>query len=470
MSYTTPTYTDLYQLAMAQVYWQEGRAEEEAVFDYFYRKIPFQGGYTLAVGMAELLEILANWRFQEEELHYLQEQGFPADFIHYLSALRFTGTLRSVREGEVVFPLEPVLQLQAPLIQAQLVETVLLNTLNFQSLIATKASRMRQVAGAARLADFGLRRAHALGGYHASRAALCGGFDATSNVRAGMDFHLPVAGTMAHSLVQAYEDELEAFRAFARRRPQDCVLLIDTYDTLRSGLPHAIKVAREMEARGQRLKGIRLDSGDLAYLARKCRQRLDEEGLDYVKIAASNQLDEYVIRSLQEQEAPIDLYGVGTSLVIGAPDAALDGVYKLAQVRDTPRIKLSESSSKTTLPGSKQVYRLVDAQGAWVGADIVACQEEDPRDFTEMIDPQDPQRRMSLQGLQAIPLLQVLMEEGKALHSDGGYKVVRDHAGERLQLLDREYRRFDNPHIYKVGLSLQLHELREKLVRSKQVK
>ena len=465
MTYTTPTYTDLYQLAMAQVYWQEGRAEEPAIFDYFYRKVPFSGGYTLAVGLEELQAILEDWCFEERELRYLEQQGFPADFLRYLEKQRFRGTLRSVREGEVVFPLEPVLQVEASLLQAQLVETVLLNTLNFQSLLATKASRMRQVAGSALLADFGLRRAQGLGGYQASRAALAGGFDSTSNVRAGMDFELPIAGTMAHSLVQAYDNELEAFRAFARRRPEDCVLLVDTYDTLRSGLPHAITVAWEMAERGEQLRGIRLDSGDLAYLARKCRRRLDAEGLDYVKIAASNQLDEYVIRSLREQSAPIDLYGVGTSLVTGAPDGALDGVYKLAQVRDTPRIKLSESSSKTTFPGPKQVYRLKDAQGHWIGADVVACREEDPDSIQEMIDPQDPQRRMSLRGLQLVPLLEPLREEGRSTQARGGFQAVRDYSRRQLQRLDPEYRRFDNPHIYKVGLSPQLQELREKLVR-----
>jgi nicotinate phosphoribosyltransferase len=373
----TGTYTDQYQLSMGQVYFLTGRKEQQAVFDYFFRKNPFNGGYTVFAGLQDLLTILERLRFEGEDLEFLQTQGLHPDFLAYLKGFRFSGTIYSSNEGDPVFPTRPVLRIEAPLIEAQIIETLLLNILNFQSLIATKASRIRRVAGERVLIDFGLRRAQSLGGYHASRAAVIGGFDSTSNVRAARDFGLAASGTMAHSFIQSWPDERTAFRRFAEGRPDNCVLLVDTYDTLNSGVPNAIGVAKEMEKRGHRLKGIRLDSGDLAYLARKSRSMLDEAGLQYVKISASNQLDEYVIKSLLEQQAPIDVFGVGTSLVTGQPDAALDGVYKLAMVDDQPLIKLSENVSKITLPHKKQVWRVLDDHGHFLGADAVGLVPEE---------------------------------------------------------------------------------------------
>jgi nicotinate phosphoribosyltransferase len=312
------------------------------------------------------------------------------------------------------------------------------------------------------LIDFGLRRAQGLGGYHASRAAVIGGFDATSNARAARDFKLRPSGTMAHSYVQSHESELAAFRSFAAARPNDCVLLVDTYDTLQSGVPNAITVAREMAKNGHRLKAIRLDSGDLAYLAKQSRAMLDAAGLQEVKIAASNQLDEYVIRSLMSQEAPIDVFGVGTSLVIGRPDAALDGVYKLAAVGDRPVIKLSENVSKITLPAKKQVWRVIDRDGLFLGADVVGLLGEGG--ISQMHHPFVPHQSFAIAGHETEPLLQMVMDRGRIVHDPPPLSRTARYCRERLDLLPDEYKRFENPHIYKVGLSGELKSLRNRLI------
>ena len=342
----TATYTDKYQLSMSQVYFLKGQKDTRAVFDYFFRKLPFNGGYAIFAGLEDLLNTLDVLRFDKQDLNFLKELGYHPDFVRYLEKFRFNGNVYSSLEGDPVFPVRPVLQIEANIIESQIIETLVLNILNFQTLIATKASRMRQAAEGCNLIDFGLRRAQGLGGYSASRAAFIGGFDGTSNVRAARDYDIPVSGTMAHSYIESYDDELTAFTHFAEVQPDDCILVVDTYDTLKSGIPNAITVAKKMEEKGFRLKGIRLDSGDLSYLAKETRRRLDSAGLNYVKIAVSNQLDEYIIKSLLAQDAPIDLFGVGTSLVTGYPDAALDGVYKLSYSNSKPRIKLSENVSK----------------------------------------------------------------------------------------------------------------------------
>ena len=286
----TATYTDQYQLTMAQVYYQTGRHKNRAVFDYFFRKLPFGGGYAVFCGLDILLDILENLKFDQQDLAYMKKTGLDPDFVDYLENFEFRGTVYSSREGDLVFPTRPVLQVEADIIEAQIIETLLLNILNIQTLVATKASRMRLAAGERKLVDFGLRRAHGPGGYYASRAAIAGGFDSTSNVRAGRDFDIPISGTMAHSFVQSYDNEIDSFRDFATGRPNDCVLLVDTYDTIHSGVPNAITVGKEMEEKGHKLKGIRLDSGDLAWLAKKSRRMMDDAGLPYVKIAASNSL------------------------------------------------------------------------------------------------------------------------------------------------------------------------------------
>lgn len=461
----TPTYTDQYQLTMSQVYFRKGLKDESAVFDYFFRKVPFEGGYVIFAGLEDLLDALEDFRFSERDIAFLKRQDFDDEFIDYLEDFRFKGTIYAPREGDLVFPNRPVISVEASIIEAQILETMVLNILNYQSLVATKASRMKLVAGDnGKLVDFGLRRAPGAGGYSASRAAIIGGFDATSNVRAGRDYDIPISGTMAHSFIQRYDDELSSFRDFAEVRAHDCVLLVDTYDTLRSGIPNAIKVGKEMEERGDRLKGIRLDSGDLAWLAKRSRKMLDDAGLDYVKIAASNQLDEYVIRSLKEQNAPIDLFGVGTSLVTGRPDGALDGVYKLAYANKKARLKLSEDIVKINLPGKKQVYRLLESNGKFYGGDAVALAEEKKEDIQIMHHPSDPIQSLRLDRFEKKPLLKKVVENGERVTSSKELSEISQFSQKQLDKLPEEFKRFENPHIYKIGLSDALKEKRDGLV------
>lgn len=458
----TATYTDKYQLTMSQVYFLKGQKDTKAVFDYFFRKLPFNGGYAIFAGLEDLLDILDTLRFDKQDLDFLKELGYHNDFIRYLENFRFTGNIYSSLEGDLVFPIRPVLQIEANLIEAQIIETLLLNILNFQTLIATKASRMRQAAEGRNLIDFGLRRAQGPGGYYASRAAFIGGFNGTSNVLAGRDYGIPVSGTMAHSFIESYDDELSAFSHFAEVQPNDCVLVVDTYDTLKSGIPNAIKVAKEMEEQGSHLNGIRLDSGDLAYLAKETRKQLDIAGLDYVKIAVSNQLDEYIIKSLLDQQAPIDIFGVGTSLVTGHPDAALDGVYKLSYSNGKPRIKLSENISKITLPHRKQVFRIADNEDKFIGADAVTMSDE--QDVDIMHHPMYPLKSLSLLKTVKEPLLHKVVENGLRLNSTQSISEIADYSHERLEKLPQEFKRFDNPHIYKVGISTNLKNERDRLI------
>lgn len=461
----TATYTDLYQLTMAQVYFHTN-PESRAVFDYYYRTNPFQGGYTIFTGLEDVLKIFEELRFSSDDIDYLKKQGFDEKFLEYLKVFRFNGNIYSSREGDIIFPNRPILQVEANIIEAQIIETVLLNILNFQTLIATKANRIRHSAPHEVLLDMGLRRAHATGGYYATRAAIIGGFDSTSNVKAAEDFDIPCSGTMAHSFIQAYEDELEAFRDFARIRPKGCVFLVDTYNTLKSGVPNAITVAKEMEERGEKLLGVRLDSGDLAYLAKKTRKALDDAGLKYVRIVASNQLDEYVIKSLKEQGAPIDIYGVGTNLVTGNPDAALGGVYKLSEYQGNPRMKLSENLEKISLPSRKQVFRVLDHNGNFYGADAVALHDE--KDLEVMVHPLDPTQSLPIKDFKHEVLLNPVMENGARKIPVYTVKEIAAYSKNRMAQLPEEYKRFRNPHIYKIGLSEKLKSTRDQLILSHQ--
>lgn len=458
------TYTDLYQISMAQVYFQQNKHQHKAIFDYFFRKLPYDGGYAIFAGLQTLLETLQEFQFSETDIAYLKSQNFDENFLNYLKDFKFKGNIYSSQEGDLVFPTRPVLQVEANMVEAQLIETLLLNILNFQTLIATKASRIRQSAEDATLIDFGMRRAQSTGAYFASRAAFIGGFDTTSNVIAGRDFNIPISGTMAHSFIQSYEDEMTAFRDFAKSHPENTVLLIDTYDTLKSGLPNAIKVGQEMKSKGQELKGIRLDSGDLSYLAKKCRKALDEAGLTEVKIAASNQLDEYVIKSLKDQNGPIDVFGVGTNLVIGNPDGALDGVYKLAFANGEPRIKLSENLSKLTLPHRKQVFRMRNSKGELTGSDAVAMENE--TSITNINHPFDVSKSVEFSNCTAEALLKKVMSEGEICIENKSLSEIKSYSQSRLSELPEEFLRFENPHIYKVGITDKLMEERDKL-RSK---
>jgi nicotinate phosphoribosyltransferase len=463
---SSPLYTDLYQLTMAQGYYLCGKHEEPAVFDYFFRKNPFDSGYTHFAGLADLLDAVESWRFSEEDLAYLRELGFDPRFLEYLRHFEPNIDVYAVREGEVVFPNEPVARFEGPLMQVQMLETLALNFLNFQSLIATKASRIVEMAGPERLvADFGLRRAQGLGGYHAARAAIIGGCQATSNVLAAKDYGLTPTGTLAHSWIQSFDSELEAFRAYARHYPESTVLLVDTYDTLRSGVPHAMTVAREMEAAGYRLQGIRLDSGDLAYLSKRARKMLDQEGLSYVKILASNQLDEYVIRSLLDQGAALDGFGVGTQLITGKPSAALDGVYKLSLCKGAMRMKLADNPEKRTLPGRKFLRRFFDSEGGFY-RDGIFLEASGAEDF--VYNPLQPDQFTDVLSLEWEDLLQPAMQAGRKLKPAPSLMDVQRYAARRRQKLPPEHRRLEFPHIYKVGVGKHILSSIATLTRQKE--
>lgn len=461
-SETLGLFTDYYELSMAQGYFFAGKKEEVTVFDYFYRSNPYGGGFLVFAGLADFVEALSAFRYSDQNLDYLRKLGFHAEFLDYLKNFRFRGTIFSVKEGELVFPNEPILRVEGDIIEAQLIETLLLNILNYQSLIATKAFRMKLVCGEKTFADFGLRRAHGSGGIQASRAAIIGGASSTSNLYAGFCYNIPVSGTMAHSWVQSFKDELTAFTEYARVNPTNTTLLVDTYDTLRSGIPNAILIAKELEKNGNKLVGIRLDSGDLAYLSKKGRKMLDAAGLNYVKIFASNQLNEYVISSLNEQHAPIDGYGIGTELITGKPDAALDGVYKLSLCNDIPRMKISENIEKMTYPGKKSLYRYYDSDGNFSG-DGILLDQEDPGSCDCIYNPVHPEKWTVVTGLKREPLHHKVYGNEAITNPLPTPQQCHDYLMSRAQLLPSEHKRFIMPHIYKVGTSKELLELRNKL-------
>ncbi|HKL37775.1 MAG TPA: nicotinate phosphoribosyltransferase [Bacteroidales bacterium] len=455
-------YVDLYELTMAQGYFYAGKKDEPAAFDYFFRDNPFGGGYVIFAGLWDLLKSLENFLFNQDDIEYLRKLGFRDEFLEYLRDFQFRGTITSMREGEVVFPVEPVLRVEGTIIECQLIETLLLNYLNFESLIATKASRIRRVAGERPVSDFGLRRAQGLGGLQASRAAIIGGVNATSNVLAGYTYNVATTGTIAHSWVQSFDDELTAFRQYAEVSPQNTVLLVDTYNTLNQGIPNAIRVGHELKQKGYQLKAIRLDSGDLAYLSKKARIMLDKAGLNKTKILASNQLDEYVIRSLLEQGAPIDGFGVGTELITGKKTAALDGVYKLSMNNHEPKLKLSDTYEKISLPGLKKVFRFFDHQGFFY-ADCIAL--EDETDPEVMHHPYEMNKNLRLTDLTKEPLYHRVFAEGKIVAPKRDTLAIQKYARQRLKQLPVEHQRFEMPHIYKVGISERLNHMRNKIIQ-----
>lgn len=462
-------YTDFYELSMAQGYFYAGKQQEIAVFDYFFRTNPFKGGFLVFAGLADFLEQLQCFTYDYEAISYLRTLGLKPEFLDFLRNFNFNGTILAVREGELVFPNEPVVRIEASLIEAQLVETLLLNILNFQSLIATKAFRVKLAANGKIFSDFGLRRAHGFGGLQASRAAIIGGADSTSNVQAGFLFNLPVSGTMAHSWVQCFDSELTAFLTYAEINPQKSILLVDTYDTLRSGVPNAILVAKEMEAKGERLSGIRLDSGDLAYLSKKARKMLDKEGLNWVRILVSNQLNEHVVKSLEDQGAPIDGFGIGTELVTGKPDASLDGVYKLSESAGIPSMKISENIEKNTLPGKKMLWRYFDEEGN-IYRDGILLDNENPANCDWLYHPSQPDKKTRIGHLRKEQLLQPVYESGCLLNPMPSPAECHQYLQQRATLLPEEHKRFIMPHIFKVGISESLLSLRNQLVAHYQSK
>ncbi len=467
--------TDLYQLTMGYGFYRQNKHEEEVVFDLFFRKNALIT-YSLFAGLEQAMDYLLNWHFSDEDIDYLRSLNlFSEDFIEYIRNMKFTGDVYAVREGEPVFPGEPILTVKAPLIQAQFAETALLNIINHQTLIATKSSKIcRATAGNGIVMEFGLRRAQGPdAGISGARAAIIGGCQSTSNVIAGQMFDVPVAGTMAHSWVMDYPTEYEAFRAYADAYPDNCLLLVDTYDTLRSGVPNAIKVFRELREAGHTPKGIRLDSGDLAYLSKKARKMMDEAGFPQAKICVSGDLDERSINSLIQQGAKIDSWGVGTRLITSEDLPALGGVYKLSAVigKDgsiTPKIKLSDNTAKITNPSFKKLYRLYDKENNMAIADYITTHDEvvdDTKPLT-LFHPVETWKKHEAENFYAVELQHTIVKGGKLVYKFPKLMEIQAFSKEQLSRFWEEYLRLDVPQLYKVDLSKKLHTLKINMIDS----
>jgi nicotinate phosphoribosyltransferase len=464
----SPLLTDLYELTMLAGYLEEGMAGKPAVFDLFFRKNPFEGGYAVFAGLEPALEYLENLRFLPAELEYLRSLGlFKPRFLDFLRDFRFTGTVIAPPEGTVVFANEPLLTVAGPLAEAQFVETALLNIINFQTLIASKAARIVHAAAGATVIEFGLRRAHGPdGGLSCARAACVGGVRSTSNVLAGMVYDLPVRGTHAHSWVQAFPDELTAFRAYADAFPDSSVLLVDTYDTLLSGIPNAITVARELREKGHELRGVRLDSGDLAYLSRESRKMFDVAGFPEVKILASNELDEFVIDSIRDEGGRVDIYGVGTKLATGGGSGggALGGVYKLVAIDGLPKLKVTSDIAKATLPGRKTLLRALGPEGNFV-QDVICLEGKVPEAGAIVYDPTNPLQHTLLPAHVTLEeLRRVVMADGRRTEAPETLETMAQRSARELAKLPQGCLRFINPHRYKVSISSELNELRNTLI------
>lgn len=465
--------TDLYELTMAAGYFRQGKGEDTATFDLYYRRNPFLGGYAIAAGLEDAVRAVTGMHFTGDDIDYLRSlrtsaahPTFPEEFLNYLADFRFRGSIWAVPEGTAVFPNEPLLQARGSLIECQMAETILLCHINYQTLVATKAARMWEASNHGAVVEFGLRRAHGPNGaMSATRAAYIGGAQATSNVKGAALLGIRATGTHAHSWVQSFPNELESFRAYARTFPDDCVLLVDTYDVLESGIPNAIRVAKELEADGHRLAGIRLDSGDLAFLSKKARSMLDQAGLGYVRIVASNELDEFVIAEILAQGGLIDVWGVGTKLVTGGGEdgAALGGVYKMVEHNGQPKIKLSSNPDKMTNPGFKKIIRFYGEDGL-MEADALAHRSERLDEAEVLIvDPGNPLRRKKLCSLQRVELLRLIVQGGETVYEFPSLPDIRAHRIDQLSHLHDSYRRLHMPHEYKVGLSYMLWRQKEQM-------
>jgi nicotinate phosphoribosyltransferase len=465
--------TDLYELTMLAGYLEEGMAETPAVFDLFFRHNPFHGGYAVFAGLDTALGYLEELRFSTDELAYLKALNlFRPRFLDFLRDFRFTGTVTAAPEGTVVFANEPLLTVEGTLAEAQFVETALLNIINFQTLVATKAARINHAAAGGAVIEFGLRRAQGPdGGLSVARAAYVGGVRATSNVLAGKTFGMPVKGTHAHSWIMAFPDELSSFRKYAEVFPDSCILLVDTYDTLKSGIPNALTVARELRACGHELAGVRIDSGDLAYLSRESRRLFDEAGFPDVKIVASNELDEQIIDSIRDEGGRVDVYGVGTKLAtcMGEGGGALGGVYKLVRIGDRPRLKVTSDIAKATLPDRKRLIRAVASDGSFI-QDVVALAAEEVQPGDTVYDPVNPLQHVALPANARFEELRsVVMANGeKASECCPTLDAMADRCAEQLRRLPQGCLRFINPHRYKISISRGLHELRTRLVEEVQ--
>ncbi len=467
--------TDLYQLTMAYAYWKEGLAEKESVFNLFFRKNPFGGGYTISCGLSYVIDFLEQFKFTSEDLNFirtLQNQDasrmFEEPFIDYLGSMEFCCSLDAIPEGRVVFPHEPLIRVRGPIIQGQLIESALLNMINYQSLVATKAARIKEAAKGEQILEFGLRRAQGIdGAISASRAAYIGGCTSTSNVLAGRLFGIPVSGTHAHSWVMTFDSELDAFNSYAKALPDNCIFLIDTYDTLQ-GVRNAIEVGKSLRACGKSLLGVRIDSGDLAYFSSKVREILDNNGFRKTKIVATNNLDENIVASLKEQEAPIDIWGVGTKLVTAFDQPALGGVYKLSAIKQGDswdyKIKLSEQAVKVNNPGIQQVRRF-SSNGFFVADMIYDINSEIGTDHT-MVDPIDHTRRkeVSSKNMDYEDILEPIFKSGKLMYQVPDIHTIQKRVRNEMSCLDKSIKRLVNPHNYSVGLEKSLFDHKTELI------
>jgi nicotinate phosphoribosyltransferase len=467
--------TDLYQLTMAYGYWKTGRADTESVFHLFFRRHPFQGGFTLACGLSDCIRYLQDFRFAKSDLEYLggmkgndRKRLFDPAFLKYLGRLKLRLDVDAIPEGTAVFPQEPLLRVRGPILQAQLVETALLNLVNFQSLIATKAARVCLAAQGDPVVEFGLRRAQGIDGAQtASRAAYIGGCAGTSNVLAGKVFGIPVRGTHAHSWVMSFASEQEAFNAYADAMPNNCILLVDTYDSL-EGVCRATEVGKRLRKRGHKLRGVRLDSGDLAYLSKRARKILDGAGFKDAVIVGSNDLNEHLIASLKQQGATINMWGVGTMLVTAFDQPALGGVYKLSALRRADgswdhKIKLSEQTAKVTNPGVLQVRRF--RRGNEFIGDAIYDETRPLPEPVTIVDPADAIRRKNFPAAAAFEdLLVPVLRRGKLVYTQPTLDSIRAGAQDQLAMLHSGIKRFENPHEYPAGLEKSLHEFKNELI------
>lgn len=461
--------TDLYQLTMMNAYIETGVGNKNCVFDLFYRGNDYIE-YAVAAGLDTAIEYINNLHFSNEDIAYLRSLNiFGEKFFEVIKDFKFTGDIYAVREGEFIFPNEPILIVKAPLYQAQLLETALLNIINHQTLIATKATKITHEAKGV-VMEFGLRRAQGPdAGIYGSRAAIIGGCKSTSNVLAGELFDVTVSGTHSHSWVMSFEREIDAFRTYSKIYPNNCLLLVDTYDTLNSGVPNAIKVFDELVAKGHKPIGIRLDSGDLAYLSKKARKMLDDAGYDYVKIVASGDIDEYILSTLHQQGARIDVWGIGTKLITSAQNPALGGVYKLAAIEENgewiPKIKISNTQEKITNPALKTTYRIYDEENM-AKADLICLKDEvfDTSKPLTVFHPVDTWKKKTFTKYSMRNLMIEVFKEGKQVYKSPCLKEIVQYAEKVKNEFWEEYRRLINPHIYKVDLSDKLYELKHSLI------
>lgn len=460
---------DLYEMTMANGYFSDVGPHAEVTFDVFYRRNPDSGGFAIFAGLEQIIEYIENLHFEEDDIEYFRSLNlFREDFLKYLQNYRFKGSIRSLREGTVMYPDEPILTVVAPLIDAQLIETAVLAQINHQSLIATKTQRVVRAAHGRAVSDFGARRAHNMdAAVYGARAAYIGGAVGTATVLAGKQFGIPVSGTMAHSWVMYYDDEYTAFKNYAEKYPDATVLLVDTYDVLHSGIPNAIRVAKEvLEPMGKKLLGVRLDSGDLAYLSKKVRKQLDEAGLEEVKIIASNSLDEYTISSILSQGGCIDSFGVGERLITAKSDPVFGAVYKIVEVRKNneviPKIKVSETVEKITNPGSKKLFRIYDEEGKAI-ADLITRIDEE-LDLTQpyrYVDPKKPWKNRFFTGCTAKELMVDVIRDGKRVYEKEDLSEVRAYVQQQLtEEIWEEEQRFENPHTHYLDMSPDYYELK----------